>query len=124
MYGPGTQASGVTRAAALPGLVLLESARPGRNARWTYLTADPVAVIESPAEGADPFANARRLLSRLCTTRFAPARQDSTAIPPFLGGLAGFLGYDLSVLWPQGSPWRLHENSVLPFTHVFKAHAL
>jgi hypothetical protein len=37
---------------------------------------------------------------------------------------AGFLGYDLSVLWPQGSPWRLHENSVLPFTHVFKAHAL
>ena len=124
MYGPGNQASGVTRAAALavaagvrlerlpeldgvapmdvaeqlldlPGLVLLESARPGRNARWTYLTADPVAVIESPAEGADPFANARRLLSRLCTTRFAPARQDSTAIPPFLGGLAGFLGYDL-----------------------------
>ena len=30
----------------LPGLVLLESARPGRNARWTYLTADPVAVLE------------------------------------------------------------------------------
>jgi hypothetical protein len=37
---------------------------------------------------------------------------------------AGFLGRDLSVLWPQGGPWRLHENSVLPFTHVFKAHAL
>jgi hypothetical protein len=37
---------------------------------------------------------------------------------------AGFLGYDLSVLWPQSGPWRLHENSVLPFTHVFKAHAL
>ncbi|MDP9184306.1 MAG: hypothetical protein M3O29_01385, partial [Actinomycetota bacterium] len=28
----------------LPGLALLESARPGRNARWTYLTADPVAI--------------------------------------------------------------------------------
>lgn len=37
---------------------------------------------------------------------------------------AGFRGRELSVLWPQDSPWRLHENSVLPFTHVFKAHAL
>ncbi len=37
---------------------------------------------------------------------------------------AGFLGCDLSVLWPQEGTWRLHENSVLPFTHVFKAHAL
>ena len=43
----------------LPGLVLLESARPGRNARWTYLTADPVAVLETPAAGPDPFAVAR-----------------------------------------------------------------
>ena len=74
----------------LPGLVLLESARPGRNARWTYLTADPVAVLETPAEGVDAFASARRLLARLCAT--APAEADA---PPFLGGLAGFLGYDL-----------------------------
>ena len=26
----------------LPGLVLLESARPGRRARWSYLAADPL----------------------------------------------------------------------------------
>src|SRR3954464_4072268 len=45
----------------LPGVVLFESARPGRNARWTYLTADPVAVLETPAAGPDPFAVARRL---------------------------------------------------------------
>ena len=74
----------------LPGLVLLESARPGRNARWTYLTADPVAVIETPSEGADAFAGARRLLARLAAGTIA----DPDA-PPFLGGLAGFLGYDL-----------------------------
>ncbi len=90
----------------LPGVVLLESARPGRNARWTYLTADPVAVIEAPSAGPDPFANARRLLARLCAT---PVESDAEARvgggslsspppsspPPFLGGLAGFLGYDL-----------------------------
>ncbi|HEU5203260.1 MAG TPA: anthranilate synthase component I family protein [Candidatus Limnocylindrales bacterium] len=73
----------------LPGMCLLESARPGRNARWTYLTADPVAVLEAAAAGPDPFAVARRLLARL----------DRTVLPgdapPFAGGLAGFLGYDL-----------------------------
>jgi para-aminobenzoate synthetase component 1 len=74
----------------LPGLVLLESARPGRNARWSFLTADPIAVLEAPAAGPDVFANARRLLARLTPDPVADA-----SAPPFLGGLAGFLGYDL-----------------------------
>src|SRR4051794_35931424 len=73
----------------LPGLVLLESARPGRNARWTYLTADPVAVLERPSEDEDPLGGARRMLARL-----APMAAPRGA-PPFIGGLAGFLGYDL-----------------------------
>ena len=77
----------------LPGIALLESARPGRNARWTYLTADPVAVLESPAAGPDPFAVARRLVARLDRTRIVPADA-----PPFLGGLVGFLGYDLGAV--------------------------
>ena len=74
----------------LPGLVLLESARPGRNARWTYLTADPVAVLEAPAEGPDAFRTARRLLARITTGSLRAGW-----MPPFVGGLAGFLGYDL-----------------------------
>ncbi|HUG30956.1 MAG TPA: anthranilate synthase component I family protein [Candidatus Limnocylindria bacterium] len=74
----------------LPGLVLFESARPGRNARWSYLTADPVAVLETAAEGSDPFASARRLLRRVTSDGLADRE-----VPPFLGGLAGFLGYDL-----------------------------
>jgi para-aminobenzoate synthetase component 1 len=77
----------------LPGLALLESARPGRNARWTYLTADPVAILESPAAGPDPFAVARRLVTRLDRTPIVPADA-----PPFLGGLVGFLGYDLGAV--------------------------
>jgi para-aminobenzoate synthetase component I len=74
----------------LPGLALLESARPGRNARWTYLTADPVAVLDGPAAGPDPFAVARRLLARLDSTTIVPA-----GAPHLLGGLVGFLGYDV-----------------------------
>jgi para-aminobenzoate synthetase component 1 len=74
----------------LPGLVLLESARPGRNARWTYLTADPIAVLDTPAAGPDPFAVARRLLRRLDRTMVIPADA-----PRFLGGLVGFLGYEI-----------------------------
>jgi para-aminobenzoate synthetase component 1 len=71
----------------LPGLALLESARPGRNARWSYLTADPVAVLEGPGPGQDPFAEARRLLARLDSA--------GAAAPPFIGGLVGYLSYDL-----------------------------
>jgi para-aminobenzoate synthetase component I len=77
----------------LPGLVLLESARPGRNARWTYLTADPVAALEEPAVGADPFAVARRMLARL--DRAAGGGSEAAEAPPFIGGLAGYLAYDL-----------------------------
>jgi para-aminobenzoate synthetase component 1 len=81
----------------LPGLALLESARPGRTARWSYLTADPLAVIEAPAEGSDPFAEARAMLARFAadpTDRAAPP-PFGDAEPPFTGGLVGYLGYDL-----------------------------
>jgi para-aminobenzoate synthetase component 1 len=77
----------------LPGLFLLESARPGRNARWTYLSADPVAVLVEPAAGNDPFAVARALLARLSADE--PPRPDRADAPPFLGGLVGYLGYEL-----------------------------
>jgi para-aminobenzoate synthetase component I len=88
----------------LPGVALLESARPGRTGRWSFLTADPVAVLEAPSEGPDPFAEARVLLARLSP---APTGASSpgvptgvpgagwTAAPPFAGGLVGYLSYDL-----------------------------
>jgi para-aminobenzoate synthetase component 1 len=88
----------------VPGLALLESARPGRNARWTYLTADPVAILETPSPGGDPFAVARRLLARLeggtlATTASeasdGPLDADLRDLPPFIGGLVGYLAYDL-----------------------------
>ena len=77
----------------VPGLALLESARPGRKARWSFLTADPVAVLETPSAGQDPFAEARRLVARLDSGPVAGS--PGATSPPFLGGLVGYLAYDL-----------------------------
>jgi para-aminobenzoate synthetase component I len=77
----------------LPGLALLESARPGRRSRWSYLTADPIEVVERPSDGPDPFVGARRLLGRL-DAGGADGEPVADA-PPFTGGLVGYLGYDL-----------------------------
>ena len=82
----------------LPGLVLLESARPGRTGRWSFLTADPIAVLEAPAEGADPLSDARRLLATMDPGHTTPPRGTTPSrrmTPPFLGGLVGYLSYDL-----------------------------
>ena len=79
----------------LPGMALFESARPGRNARWSYFTADPIALLESPAAGPDPFAVARRLLARMAGDRDPSGDAGDPDVPPFRGGLVGFLGYDL-----------------------------
>jgi para-aminobenzoate synthetase component I len=78
----------------LPGLALLESARPGRTGRWSYLTADPLAVVDAPADGPDPFAEARSMLARMAGGGLADDGS-GPELPPFTGGLAGFLGYDL-----------------------------
>ncbi|MGH2464491.1 MAG: chorismate-binding protein, partial [Candidatus Limnocylindrales bacterium] len=84
--------------AGWPGLALLESARPGRRSRWTFLSADPVAVVTRPAPGDDVFAEARHLLQRLDDGRAEDGGRDRAAEPPFLGGLVGFLGYDLGLV--------------------------
>ncbi|HEX8026387.1 MAG TPA: anthranilate synthase component I family protein [Candidatus Limnocylindrales bacterium] len=73
----------------LGGLSVLESARPGRNARWSYLSADPLLTIDAPGVGSDLFGAARAALRRL-------ARDPLPAGGPrFAGGLIGWLSYDL-----------------------------
>jgi len=92
------------RLAGLPYLAFLDSAIPDAQlARYSFLTADPVALVRStgtltqlsrPAAGgtwtrvdADPLAAVDELL--------APFRADPVAgLPPFQGGALGYLGYD------------------------------
>ncbi len=73
----------------LPGLALLESARRGRAGRWSFLVAEPVAVLDGSAPGDDPFAEARAALDRVDRSPLTPSA------PPFAGGLVGHLGYEL-----------------------------
>ncbi len=84
------------RLRGVPGPVLLESARPGRHGRWSYLSADPLAVVDALSvptagdPGRGPFADARTLLARMDAS---PVTGGDA--PPFTGGLLGFVGYDV-----------------------------
>lgn len=81
----------------LPGCLLLESARRDpKLGRYSFLMADPVATLRRtiaetslPEARHDLFAEAARLIAAVTS----PALPD---LPPFQGGLAGLLGYDLN----------------------------
>jgi para-aminobenzoate synthetase component 1 len=96
----------------LPGLAVLESSRRGRTGRWTYLTADPLAVLEVHEAGTAWIPDARAALGRLSSAS-APARDDASALP-FSGGLVGYLAYELGGAWerPPARP------SVLPLARL------
>jgi para-aminobenzoate synthetase component 1 len=103
---------------ALPdrtGLALLETARRGRRDRWTFLATDPLAVLDAPAEGPDPFADARLLLARLAggAPGTGGAGGEGDAVPPFVGGLVGYLGYDLGGCL-EHLPHRVPDDQGLP----------
>lgn len=86
----------------LPGLVLLDSSRPGGDAgRYSYLTADPFLTLRSRGrrvqltEGGvtrvvdgDPWALLQELLRQY-------RRESIPDLPPFQGGAAGYFAYDL-----------------------------
>jgi para-aminobenzoate synthetase component 1 len=79
---------------SLGGMTLLESARPGRNSIWSYVAADPLLVLDTPADDPGPLAGARRAVRRLAPEVPSPGTSPALA-PRFLGGLVGYLGYDL-----------------------------
>jgi len=80
--------------AGLPYRLFLDSATPGtRLGRYSFLTADPVAVVQSKVgrtlsgPSGDVLAQVGELLR--------PHRRDALdGLPPFQGGAAGYLAYD------------------------------
>ncbi len=83
------------------GLVLFESAlQRGRLGRYSFLTADPIATfeVERATFGYDPFASVRETLSELNDHfNFQPLAD----LPPFQGGVAGILSYELGACWER-----------------------
>lgn len=78
------------RFADWPHVVFLDSAMAGPLGRYSYVSADPLAWLESRrGSPGDPFEAVRRLTA---SARFAPA----PGVPPFQGGVAGLFAYDLA----------------------------
>jgi para-aminobenzoate synthetase component I len=92
-----------------PGLVVLESALVREpTGRYSFLTADPFEthIVERALFGSDPFAPIRRRLSELETVPVA-------GLPPFQGGAAGLLAYELGTAFER-IPRARHDEFQLP----------
>jgi para-aminobenzoate synthetase component 1 len=72
----------------LPHRLFLDSAsRDRRLGRYSYVTADPAAVVRSGTSRRDPLAEVRSALAPFAA---APV----PGLPPFQGGAAGYIAYD------------------------------
>ncbi len=108
------------RLLGLPGVVLLESAAvSARLGRYSFLAADPFLVLRSKGRSieevdaagtrryqGDPFEALDRLLERY-------PREPVPGLPPFQGGAAGYLAYDLAHHLER-IPAPRHDDLALP----------
>ena len=83
-------------------VVLLESATAPReqDSRYTFLTADPidVSVIANCSFGDNPFSELRAWQKRMEIS-------SGTELPPFCGGIAGLMSYEMGQAFEQTSCW-------------------
>ncbi len=85
------------RVAHLPAPLLLDSARQDpRLSRYSFLMADPadLTILPRATCGTDPFEDLRRAGARWSTDHVPE-------LPPFQGGFAGLLGYELGEAWER-----------------------
>jgi para-aminobenzoate synthetase component 1 len=91
------------RFADLPFLLLLDStADPERTGRYSFLSADPYAVIRSRGPVAERRDRGSGAWTPLATDALSAARaalaplatEPVPGLPPFQGGAAGYIGYD------------------------------
>ncbi|WP_254507867.1 aminodeoxychorismate synthase component I [Anatilimnocola floriformis] len=77
------------RLAALPHVLFLDSAmRHDTLGRYSFIAADPFEMLKLPADGSDGLALLQKKLQPFAATTVAD-------LPPFQGGAAGLLSYDL-----------------------------
>ena len=85
---PPDPAACVERLEALPYRLFLDSAaRDPRLGRYSYVAADPFAVVRSEGRAGDPLAKVRDVLAPFASTAVP-------GLPPFQGGAAGYIAYD------------------------------
>jgi para-aminobenzoate synthetase component I len=92
-----------------PGLLLFESALVREpTGRYSFLTADPFEtfVVERAGFGSDPLEPIRRRLNEFETQAVA-------GLPPFQGGAAGMLSYELGTAFER-IPRARHDEFQLP----------
>lgn len=113
------------RFASWPSLILFDSARAGQaTGRYSFLTADPFHFETLPratfiGRGGDPGSGAlpRDPLASL-QQRLAPFQTvAAVGLPPFQGGAAGLLSYDLNRAWeripePRADEFRMPALTV------------
>lgn len=87
--------------ASSEGVVFFDSVlQRGRLGRYSFLTAEPIASfkIQRVTFGTDPFASIRQLIHHLNDQSELQRLPD---LPPFQGGVAGILSYELGSCWEQ-----------------------
>ena len=109
------------RLAGLPYRLFLDSAAKGTLGRYSFLTADPVAIVRSKGPRTE-------ILDRLAGTRSDIAVDSLAAVrellaphagppvpdlPPFQGGAAGYLAYDWGRVHER-VPAPRHDDLALP----------
>lgn len=90
---------------ALPKVVLLDSALQREPVgRYSFLMADPVQTwqLDQPSFGLDPFAEMELEIQRWSCESMA-------GLPPFQGGIAGLMGYELGQCFERISSARYDE---------------
>src|SRR5438105_159008 len=108
LHPPPDLESALLQFASQPQSLLLDSAlHDSRLGRYSFLSADPFDYLTVPADGTDGLSLLERRLHRWQ----AATKPD---LPPFQGGAAGLLAYDLA---------RSLERTPAPRADEFKAPA-
>jgi len=103
LHPPPDVEAALVRLAERPHCLLLDSAlRDPRLGRYSFLAADPFDFFTVPADGTDGLA--------LLAAKLAPWRSAHRAdLPPYQGGAAGLLSYDLARSLERVSAARIDE---------------